>query len=230
MDDDHYAAVWRRVSAAAAAGGPTLATACRACADDLDADFAGATLVVAGELRLIACATDERARLAEDAQLVAGEGPCTEAYTKRVAVEVPDLNDAVTRWPVFAPIALQQGARCVLAAPLIIGDAHVGALDLYRCEPRPFTAAQKALATAYARLLALLALDEHPRLLTSHSRPTSVGPQGYPPVVHMAAGVVAARYDLSPDDALARLRAHAFSHDQTLSRTAQDVIESRRLD
>lgn len=230
MDDDQYAAAWQNVSDSAADGGPTLATACRACAADLAADFAGATLVIGGELRLLACATDARANLAEDAQLVAGEGPCTEAYTKRALVEVADLNDALPRWPVFARTALEQGARCVVAAPLIVGDIHVGALDLYRCEPRPFTPTQKDRIQVYARILALLALVEHPRLLNAPSRPTSLGPQGYPPVVHMAAGVIAAKYDLTPADALARLRAHAFGHNRTLLRTAQDVIADHRLD
>ncbi|CAM5390157.1 ANTAR domain-containing protein OS=Streptomyces alboniger OX=132473 GN=CP975_27935 PE=4 SV=1 [Streptomyces alboniger] len=229
MDDDHYAAAWQHVSDTAATGGPTLASACRACADDLDADFAGVTLVVAGELRLMACATDERARLAEDAQLVTGEGPCTDAYAKRAPVEVLDLHDAAVRWPVYVPIALEQGARSILAVPLTIGEAHVGAMDLYRCKPSPFTAAQKARTEAYSRILALLALDEHPHLLTARTRPTARGPQGYPPVVHMAAGVLAAKYGLTPDDALARLRAHAFGHDQTLLRTAQIVIDEHRL-
>ncbi|MEV0120455.1 GAF and ANTAR domain-containing protein [Streptomyces sp. NPDC050703] len=230
MNDDQYAAAWQRVSDSAAAGGPTLETALRACADDLDADFAGVTLVIAGELRLMACATDERARLAEDAQLVAGEGPCTDAYTKRRSVEVPDLDDVVTRWPVFVPIVLEQGGRCVLARPLAIGGTQIGAMDLYRCELRPFTPEQKSRNEAYARILALLAVDEHPHLLTAWSRPTARGPQGYPPVVHTAAGVIAAKYDLTPDDALARLRAHAFGHDQTLLRTAQDVIDDQCLD
>ncbi|QES45079.1 hypothetical protein DEJ49_32445 [Streptomyces venezuelae] len=229
MDDDQYAAAWRNVDVTAATGGPTPASACRACADDLGADFAGVALVIAGELRLLACATDERAHLAEDAQLVSGEGPCTEAYTKGERIEVPDLENAVARWPVFASIALGQGARCVMAVPLTIDDAHVGALSLYRCEPRPFTPMQKVRIQAYARILALLALDEHPHLLTVRPRPGSLGQRGYPPVVHMAAGFVAAKYGLSPDDALARLRAHAFSHDQTLLRTAQKAIDDQGL-
>ncbi|WP_447040536.1 GAF and ANTAR domain-containing protein [Streptomyces sp. DSM 118878] len=230
MNDDHYTRAWQNVSDSAATGGPTLVTACRACAEDLDVDFAGVTLVIAGELRLMACATDERARSAEDAQLVAGEGPCTEAYTKRGVVEVPDLNDAADRWPTYAPIVLEQGGRCVLALPLSIGDVPIGAADFYRCEPRPFTQAQRTRAAAYARILALLALDEHPHVLIARSQPTTSGPQGYPPVVHMAAGVVAAKYGLTPDDALARLRAHAFANDQTLQRTAQTVIDDHHLD
>ncbi|MFH9423274.1 GAF and ANTAR domain-containing protein [Streptomyces sp. NPDC017529] len=230
MDHDHHAAAWQRVSAAVTTGGPSLSTACRACAEDLDADFAGVTLVVAGELRLLGAATDERARLLEDAQLVTGEGPCTDAYTHRRPVEAADLHHATERWPAYAPIACDQQARSVLALPLVVGSLPVGALDLYRQQPTAFTPTQQDRAGAYARILALLALDEHPHLLTGPTRPAQRGPQGYPPTVHMAAGVLAAKYGLTPDDALARLRARSFRTSQPLLNTAQHVLDTHQLE
>ncbi|MGW7514590.1 GAF and ANTAR domain-containing protein [Streptomyces sp. NPDC054796] len=230
MDNDHYAAAWNRIGTAALTEGFTLTTACKACADDLESDFAGATLITAGELRLLAAATDERARLVEDAQLTTGEGPCTDAFAHCAPVEVTDLHHTATRWPAYTPIACEHGARSVLALPLIIGALAVGAMDLYRREPAPFTPAQKHRADAYARILALLSLAEHPHLLTHQPRPVRRGPQGYPPAVHMAAGVLAEKYGLTPDDALARLRAHAFRHDQPLLHTAQHVLDNQHLD
>lgn len=229
MDHDHRATAWQRISAAVLNGGLSLTTGCRACADDLDADFAGITLVVAGELRLLAAATDERARAVEDAQLVTGEGPCTDAYTHRTLIEAADLHHT-ERWPAYVPIACEQGARSVLALPLTFDDFPVGALDFYRRDPVRFTPAQKDRAGAYARILALLALDEHPHLLTAPARPAQRGLQGYPPTVHMAAGVLAAKYGLTPDDALARLRAHSFRHSQPLLHTAQHVLDTHELD
>lgn len=230
MNQDHHSAAWQRISAAAHTGGVTLTVACRACADDVEADFAGATLVVAGELRLLATATDERARSVENAQLVTGEGPCTDAYTRRAPVDTADMHQAADRWPAYAPVAGEHGVRSVLALPLTIGALAIGAMDLYRLEPTPFSPAQRERASAYARILALLALEEHPHLLASHSRPTQRGPQGYPPTVHMAAGVLAAKDGLTPEDALARLRAHAFSHNQPLLHTAEQVINTHHLD
>ncbi|GHE52383.1 hypothetical protein GCM10018785_22440 [Streptomyces longispororuber] len=231
MDNDHHAAAWQRISSVASTAGLSLVSACEVCADDLGADFAGATLVTAGELRLMGAATDERARAVEDAQLVTGEGPCTDAYVRRAPVEEAELGRASGRWPAFAPLAVEQGAHGVLALPLTIGVLAVGAVDLYRCAPTPFTAAEKTRATAYARILAVLALEEHPHLLTAlPTRPARRGPQGYPPTVHMAAGVLAAAYDITPDDALARLRAHSFRHNQPLLRTAEHVLDHQRLD
>ncbi|MEU7230322.1 GAF and ANTAR domain-containing protein [Streptomyces chrestomyceticus] len=230
MDHDHHVAAWQRLGAAVFTDGFTLTTACRACADDLDADFAGTTLITAGELRLLAGATDERARLVEDAQLVTGEGPCVDACTHREPVDITDLQHAHTRWPAYAPIACEQGARSVLALPLTVGSLTIGALDLYRCTPAPFTPEQQARAGAYARIIALLALDEHPHLLTTPNRPPQRGPQGYPPTVHIAAGILAAKYGLTPDDALARLRAHSFRRSQPLLHTAQHVLDHQSLD
>ncbi|WP_050502479.1 GAF and ANTAR domain-containing protein [Streptomyces monomycini] len=234
MNNDHHVAAWQRIAAANGhTGGFSLTTVCRACADDVDADFAGATLVLAGELRLLAAATDERARLVEDAQLVTGEGPCTDAYTHRAPAEAADLHHTAARWPAYTPIAREQGARSVLALPLTVATLPIGAMDLYRRQPVPFTPAQKDRAAAYARILALLALDEHPHLVVHQPQaphPARRGPQGYPPTVHIAAGILAEKHQLTPDDALARLRAHAFRHSQTLLHTAQHVLDHHRLD
>ncbi|MEV5597510.1 GAF and ANTAR domain-containing protein [Streptomyces sp. NPDC052496] len=229
MTPEHHDAAWQRIAAVGATDAITLHTACRACVEDLDADFGGATVVTTGELRILGCATDERARAVEDAQLVTGEGPCTDAYVHRRPVEA-DLHQAGGRWPAFTPTACETGARRVLALPLAIGNLLIGAMDLYRCAPVPFTAVHTDRAAAYARILALLALDEHPHLIAPHARPVQRGPQGYPPIVHMAAGILAAKDDLTPDDALARLRAHSFRHNQPLLRTAAHVLDHHRLD
>ncbi|MFH8289126.1 GAF and ANTAR domain-containing protein [Streptomyces sp. NPDC018059] len=227
MNDDH-AAAWRRIGADG--GDITLATASRACAADLQADCLGVTLVVAGELRLMGHATDERARRLEDAQLTTGEGPCTDAYVRRALVEEADLHQAYARWPAFTQAAAGQQMRSVTALPLTTGHLRLGAMDLYRTAPGLLDDRHKRLARAYARILALLALDEHPRLLTAEHRPALPGPQGYPPSVHLAAGVLAEIYRLAPDDALARMRAHAFHHDQPLHQTADHVLTHRSLD
>jgi hypothetical protein len=228
MDDDDHAAAWLRIGAAE--GGVSLAAAARACADDLHADSLGVSLVAAGELRIMAHATDERARLLEDAQLTTGEGPCTDAYVQRTLVEEPDLHQAFGRWPVFTHTAAEQQIRSVAALPLTVGHLCIGAMDFYRAAPGVLTAREKSRAGSYARILALLAFDQHPHLLTAEHRPTRPGPQGYPPSVHLAAGVLAELHQLSPDDALARMRAHAFLRGHPLHQTADHVLAHHALD
>ncbi|MEU5686821.1 ANTAR domain-containing protein [Streptomyces venezuelae] len=228
MDDDGHIDAWRRTSDAE--DGVTLAAAARACVADLGIDSLGVSLVVAGELRVMGHATDERARLLEDAQLTTGEGPCTDAYVQRTLIEEADLHRAFGRWPAFTQTAGEQEMRSVTALPLTIGHLCIGAVDLYRTAPGLLTARHKSRAGSYARILALLALDEYPHLLTTEYRLTRPGPQGYPPSVHMAAGVLAEMNHLSPDDALARMRAHAFRHGQPLHQTADHVLAHHTLD
>ncbi|WP_157847622.1 ANTAR domain-containing protein [Streptomyces violens] len=47
---------------------------------------------------------------------------------------------------------------------------------------------------------------------------------GYPPAVHQAAGGVAEASHVTVADALARMRAHAFSHRQLLEDVARDIL------
>ncbi|MFD4628414.1 GAF and ANTAR domain-containing protein [Streptomyces sp. NPDC058284] len=228
MHEDDHAATWRRIGDAG--GGITLATASRACAADVEADCLGVSLVVAGELRLLGYASDERARGLEDAQLTTGEGPCTDAFVQRTLVEEEDLHRAHHRWPAFAQAAAGLKVRSVTALPLTTGHLRIGALDIYRTTPGSLSDRDKSVAYAYSRILAMLALDEHPYLLTSDHRPIRPGPQGYPPSVHLAAGILAEKYQLPPDDALARMRAHAFRHDRPLHQIADHVLTHRSLD
>jgi hypothetical protein len=228
MHDDDHAAVWRRIGAAG--DDVTLAAACRACTTDLDAGCLGVSLVVAGELRLMGYASDEHARRMEDAQLTTGEGPCTDAFLQRTMVEEADLHQAYDRWPAFTQVAAEQQMRSVTALPLTTGHLRIGALDIYRTEPGLLSDRHKSLVRAYARIIALLALDEHPHLLTTEHRPARPGPQGYPPSAHLAAGILAEKYQLPPDDALARIRAHAFRHNQPLHQIVDHVLTHQSLD
>jgi hypothetical protein len=54
------------------------------------------------------------------------------------------------------------------------------------------------------------------------------GPWSTRSEIHQATGMVVAQLRISPDDALALLRAHAFSHETTLAAVAEQVT-SRRL-
>lgn len=229
MDAQENTAVWGLVLEAARAGdGPvTLPAGCAACQRDTGADGLGVTLITQGQVRTVAYASDPRSYQLEDAQLVAGHGPCTEAYRRRRIVE-SELPPAADRWPFFAGAAAELGIRSVTAVPLLVGDdAPVGVMDLYRTASAPLgTAARKRLA-AYARILALLALDTHPALIGWAEAPREQAPLGYPPVVHQAAGAAAEASHVGIDEALARMRAHAFSHQRLLTDIAGDILGGR---
>ncbi len=45
--------------------------------------------------------------------------------------------------------------------------------------------------------------------------------------IHQATGMVVARLHISPEDALALLRAHAYAHQSTLPEIAASIVERR---
>ncbi len=85
---------------------------------------------------------------------------------------------------------------------LAIGHPSSAPWSSTAASPTRFAPEHKDQAAAYARLLALLTLDEHPCLIAALARPARHRPQGYPPTVHRAAGLLAAEDRLTPDDAL----------------------------
>ncbi|MEV7197660.1 GAF and ANTAR domain-containing protein [Streptomyces sp. NPDC093510] len=226
MDVRQDTRAWRRVvEVASGADRPVaLPSAVTACADDVGADGLGVSLITSGRIRTVAYAADERSHQLEDAQLVAGEGPCTEAYLQRRIVEA-DVQPDSRQWPVFSRTAGELGIRCVVAVPLLVGNnVPVGAMDIYHTTSRPLSAADRARLEAYARVLALLVLDAHPVLIGWRQAAPEAGPVGYPPIVHQAAGVAAEASNVTVSEALARMRAHAFSQQQLLKDIARDIL------
>lgn len=229
MEARQDTAAWKYVVQVASATDRPVAlpSAVTACVEHVGADGLGVSLIASGEIRTVAHAADARSYRLEDAQLVAGEGPCTEAYLQRRIVEV-DTQSPADRWPLFMRTAGELGIRSVVAVPLLIGDGvPVGAMDIYRSAHVPLGAAEQARLRAYARILALLALDAHPALIGWEQAAPETGPAGYPPVVHQAAGAAAETSDVPVPQALARMRAHAFSHQRLLEDIANDILAGR---
>jgi hypothetical protein len=166
----------------------------------------------------------------EDLQFTVGEGPSREATEVGAPVLAPDLADTVTRWPAFAPAAMDLGARAVFVFPLRIGAISVGTLLAYRAVPGLLAAAQvtDGLALADAVTLALLHRQWPPAGDSEHASPGWVRPVVYRAEVHQATGMVSVQLGVSLAEALVRLRAHAWTGGRSLSDVAADVV-ARRL-
>ncbi len=206
---------------------------CRACVDGLDIDGAAMSLLTASTLRETLYATDATADHLEDLQFSLGEGACVDAATSGRAVLVPDTTDPARtgRWPVYAAAVYEAGIGAVFAFPLQWGAINLGVLDLYRHAPGPLEAAQlrDAHSAAEAAALMLLGLRTDPdpdgdldgdaAWDRSWSRRAEI---------HQATGMIVAQLRISPTDAFARLRAHAFTTGVGLGEVARDVV-ARRL-
>lgn len=169
-----------------------------------------------GESRYTTDATGGRL---ENLRFVLGEGPGEDALSSGAPVLVAELDSAENRlrWPLFVPAACAAGASAVFVFPLCSGVIRIGALALHRCGPGPLTATQVLDVHVLTEVILSLAVDELTRL---HS---DGGAE-----VHQATGMLAVQLGVSMEEALARLRGHAFAHDQPVVEVAHEVV-ARRL-
>jgi diguanylate cyclase (GGDEF)-like protein len=99
--------------------------------DVLPITGAGVTLIEAGLAPRYVAASDDAALRFEKLQTDMRQGPCVLAFHSGEAVSVPELA-ADTRFPTFAPAAVESGLAAVFTFPLRHGAGRLGALDLYR--------------------------------------------------------------------------------------------------
>jgi hypothetical protein len=230
MNQGPAARIWTQIGLKARGEPVTLAHACAAAVAGTGADGAGVTVIVSTTVRETVHATDPIAGELEEWQLSYGEGPCMDAFAAGGPVLVGDLDQAryLERWPIFTPAARGSGARALFALPLQIGAIRLGMLDLYRATPGPLSRSELADALAFADAIGTLVLES-----------AGGGPDDAPPdwprddptvdqaEVHQATGMIVAQLDAGPDEAFARLRAYAYSHDRRLGDVARDVVERR---
>jgi hypothetical protein len=213
-------------------GGQEARRLCAVCAEITDVDGAGIMLLADGQPQGSVCTSDDTSTRIEELQYTLGEGPCIDAHRQHVPVAEPDLADPVAvRWTAFSPAAVDAGARAVFGFPLSFGGAHVGAMNLYRHRPGPLSTNQHAdalvMADVAARAILTMQATANPGAIAG---PLEAG-GNLRLVVHQASGMVSAQLDVSVDEALALLRAHAFVTDRGVTEVARDVVERRlRLD
>jgi hypothetical protein len=222
--------IWGLITDRAGSEPVSLRSLCAACVAAVDVD--GAMVRLASDLgrQLPMHATDEIARMLDDAQFTLGEGPGAAAWDGREMVLTADIAsaDSAARWPMFAAAAAAAGAGAVFAFPLQVGAIRIGVLEMYRVRPGRLSAEQLADAVAFA--MAALTV-----ILGQASTDTDDGPgagQDWPvdglvagrAEVYQATGMVAAQLDGGLEEALVRLRAHAFAHGMGVTEVARRVV------
>jgi len=211
-----------RVVATEGSDQPLPVRLCLASSAILGADGGAVTLSYTESTRLTVCATDEVAARLEDLQDVLGEGPGADAYLTGRMVRASLGQRPSRRWPVFSEAALAElGPVAISAIPIQPGIDVLGVLTLYQLPARPLErepAVAQFVADAFgAALLRDGGLDDD----------MGNGPWSSQAQVHQAAGMVIAQLGVSPEDALALLRAHAYAEGASMNTTARAIVEHR---
>jgi GAF domain-containing protein len=98
--------------------------------------------------------TGELATRCDEAQYGLGHGPCMDAGSGGVTLHVRDFSQE-DRWPDYAPVALEAGARSSLSVPFPIQQHAMAALNLYSREVDAFSDDDIERAHEIARLAAV---------------------------------------------------------------------------
>ena len=194
-------------------------------------DVSGAALILMSEAEAghVVVASGPDMLAVEDLQFALGEGPCLHSFVNGTMVAEPDLLDpAPSRWPLFASGAVAAGARAVFAVPLELGAIRLGVFYLYRATPGPLSRNQLSDAYALAGIATVRLLEQQLGSEPDNLGVSLRGDWGHRAIAHQATGMVSAQLGSTLIDALARLRAHALSHEASIYDVSVDVV-TRRL-
>ena len=188
----------------------------------------GAGIVVAdqdGVLRDVAYSSEQIRRL-ERVQLQSGQGPCVECFRVGHQVEVPNLAEALERWPRFTSAALQAGIGSARALPLRLRGRTVGALNLFHTEPRACSPEVLRAAQALADLAVVgIVQYGHGPQLAEQVQAHVKGALEARSLIERAKGFVAERSGLTMDESFEHMRRYADREQLGLTQVAQSVSE-----
>ncbi len=191
----------------------------------LRAEGVAITVGYLSDSRITLCASDEVADMLESLQEVTGEGPGYEAARNGVMVVAELDGDADRRWPMLTQTLEEKyGPLRVYAIPVHAGGALEGVATLY-------TGLHGSLSEPPARV-AFLANAVGAALLTDaaeHPEAHLEGNEGWSSrsLVHQATGMVMAQVHVTPEDALALLRGHAYALATDINDVAEHVVDRR---
>lgn len=207
---------------------------CEACVTLFAVDAAAISIVFDGAHKGTLGSSGELARRYDEVPFVVGEGPCLETVAVRRPIHVVDLADPdETRWPAYGRTMLVYGIRGVRAIPVTVAGEFVGALDLFTRGPGALDGRQLSGAVLAARLAGDFILD----LMTTDLRAAVDEPGSSMWIefnafsrfeISQATGMLIVQLGITANEALIRLRAHAYATGRTATEVAGDIL-GRRL-
>ena len=189
----------------------------------LHANGVAITVEYLSDSRITLSASDEVAEALESMQEVTGEGPGFDA-ARNDEIIVADLDgDSDQRWPMLTnAVEERYGPMRVYAIPLHADGALGGVATLHTGHHQSLSEPPERVAFLANAVGAALLVDaaDHPE---GH---VQVG-EGWisRSVVHQATGMVMAQVRVTPEDALALLRGHAYAVATDINDVAARVVD-----
>ncbi len=205
---------------------------CRAAVKRLGAEGAAVSLMSARGSQGVVASADVRSFELDELQFSLGEGPSREAFATRRPVLIANLDSPEGRaWPMFTLTASQNGVCGLLALPLQVGATAFGVLTIYIAGTDPFPDPLVRTALTFADLATDILLSEEGG---EPGRPLHPGLESvldYRAEIYQAQGLVSVDLGVSLSEAMARMRAWAFAHQQTVAELAASIMAGEvRLD
>lgn len=187
------------------------------------ADGAGVTWVVARKPTTVTAAGDFVRRI-DEIQYALDEGPCLEAYATQQMVLVENLEPE-ERWPRFTPAALGNGLRGVVAAPLSVHGAQLGALNIYALQSGVFDDAAVRTAELFAEQAAIV-LANAQAFTRAQTTASNLGEAlTSRAVIDMAKGIIMGQQKCTPEEAFDQLRQMSQRRHRKVREIAQELVD-----
>jgi hypothetical protein len=190
---------------------------CAAFCDITGAAGSSITLGYAGVSKTLLCATGTSAEVLEDLQDLVHEGPTLEAMRSGLATSLLPGPPLPRRWPLFVARLSERGLLPEIHVfPMAPQQALLGVLSVHGPTGFLDVTVDEAQFLANAVGVAVLGGAAEDELAAER---WSVRDR-----VAQATGMVVAQLRLTPGDALAVLRAHAYAEDATLGDVSDRVV------
>lgn len=202
----------------------SLTRVCAMARDELGLSGAALTVMTDDGAQAVAASSDRRSRALEQVGFALGEGPAREAFLYGRPVLVPDLDQAFSRWPGWAPEAAKIGVGAAYAFPVQLGAVRFGVLTAHAEKPRDLNTPEVRRCLVLAEIATDLLLTSSTN--GSQSRPDPALQQALHlrSEIYQAQGMVMVALEVSLAEALTRMRAHAYSTGRDLTEVALAII------
>jgi len=161
----------------------------------------------------------------DETQYQRGGGPCMDAATSGVAVEVTDIRTE-TRWPEYTAVAVQKGALSSLSVPVPVRQQIPAALNLYSLQAHGFGAESRELAGEFAEHAAIAVSNMY---AYDTSRKTATQLQqamASRAVIDQAKGIIMAERRVDADQAFQVLAQASQRANRKLRDIAQEIVDA----